>query len=78
MRILSVAAIAICLTGPAWADQTSAAPAPGAEPAVATSEVDADQIQRTMESIFEQAFAAAAAAGESEASANEVQVAERS
>lgn len=74
MRILSIAAIAICLASPALANEPSAE---SARERASVVEIDAEQIQRTMESIFERAFAAAEDDADRAAAKGEVQVAER-
>lgn len=74
MRILSIAAIAICLASPAFANEPAAE---GVRERASIVEIDAEQIQRTMESIFERAFAAAEDEADGAAAKGEVQVAER-
>lgn len=74
MRILSIAAIAICLTGAAFAGEPSGE---SLRERASVAEIDAEQMQRTMESIFERAFAAAEENAEDEDGKGEVQVAER-
>ncbi len=54
MRIMFLAAVAACLSGTAWAGD---APATAPATSVAAAEIDAEQIQRIMESVFEEAFA---------------------